>query len=129
MHELVLEADPDGPSKVPRERRSGGESILLAVCAGALVESCEPRPHAPLVYQNVVDEGPLVGDLGVLVATLRVIDVRVDAALLKDGSANECGPKGGVDTSNMSLKYSGSVCGSLKYRERKISRNAGICPR
>lgn len=73
VHDLVLEAQPDGTPHGP-------DDVLLSI----LVQGDEPGPDALLVREDVLHMRPLAGDLGVLVTELRVVDVRVDAPL-EDG--------------------------------------------
>lgn len=76
MHELVLEADP----------YSAGNGSGHLACSGAVVavEAAQAGPQAGLVVGDDLDGGPLVGHGRVGVAVLRVVDVRVNAALEDD---------------------------------------------
>lgn len=77
VHNLMLKRDPDAARYTARQ-------LLQISAIRVAVDLLQARADAALVFGNVLDAGPLVGDLGVVVALLRVVDIGVDAAL-KDG--------------------------------------------
>lgn len=77
MHQLVLKGDPDAS-------RHGAGQLVRVAAVRLVIQLGEARAHPALVGGDFGHGRPLVGDLGVVVALLRVVDVRVDAAL-KDG--------------------------------------------
>lgn len=70
MHDFVLETDPDTTADI-----SG--NVLLT----GSIQVDESLADAVLIFQNLTHRGPIVGNDGMGMAVLRVINIRVDAAL------------------------------------------------
>ena len=66
VHNLVLEAQPDGPGHCPGNI--------------TFVETQQPSPHSVLIPQDFIDRRPFLRHFGMVVALLGVINVRIDAS-------------------------------------------------
>lgn len=95
VHNLMLKPEPDGSADGPRN----------GICASR-VEADEPGTDSVLVGHDVVHRRPLVGNLGVIMALVGVVDIRVDATL-----------EDGIVRSRMGGLVTGSL-GELDVEER-----------